>query len=218
MARHPSNKNLNLFNDCTYKGLPVQVDKGPFVQEYLERLNQTIDRAVTEYPRVFAFRVDLRLPADRPLPDHAYTNVVIDRFIESLKAKIRHNRSNARSVKKYAHDTKVRYVWTREYGLAGKPHHHLAILLNYDAFSALGEFSLGRDNMFNRMVEAWATALGLPIDVVCPLVYIPANHYYHLHRDDPAGKAAFFYRASYLCKAATKVFGDGSHGFGCSRI
>ncbi|MCO2952435.1 inovirus Gp2 family protein, partial [Pseudomonas aeruginosa] len=29
--------------------------------------------------------------------------------------------------------------------------------------------------------------------------------------------ADLFHRASYLCKAATKSYGDGQHGFGCSR-
>lgn len=50
------------------------------------------------------------------------------------------------------------------------------------------------------------------------LKLLPDNPLYRLHRDDPQGQAAFFYRASYLCKAATKVFGDGSYGFDCSRI
>jgi hypothetical protein len=27
-----------------------------------------------------------------------------------------------------------------------------------------------------------------------------------------------FYRASYLCKSATKAYGDGQHGFGASRV
>lgn len=217
MVRHPSNKNLTLCNDSPYEGLSVQIDKGPFIVEYLERLHQTIYRAFSEYPRVFAFRVDLRFPSDRPLPADAYTNAVIDRFLASFKAKIRHNRTSARLGNKYAHDTRVRYVWTREYGQAGKPHFHLAFLLNYDAFNTLGKFSPGRDNLFSRMVEAWASALGLPVAAVCPLVHIPENHYYHLRRDDLEGREAFFARASYLCKSATKEFGNGNHGFGCSR-
>jgi hypothetical protein len=49
------------------------------------------------------------------------------------------------------------------------------------------------------------------------LVEVPPNPFYYLNRGELEGQAAFFYRASYLCKSATKVFGDGSHGFGCSR-
>lgn len=218
MPRHPGNTNLNLFYGSTYKGLPVQTDKGPFVCEYLDSLHLTVSRALAQYPRVFAFRVDLRLPVGPALPGYACTNEVITLFIESFKAKIKHNRARARLENKYAHDSNVRYVWAREQGQHGRPHHHLAILLNQDAFNALGKFESGRDNIFNRLEEAWASALGLPIGAVRGLIEIPGNPSYRLHRGDPEGQAAFFYRTSYLCKAATKVYGDGSHGFGCSRI
>lgn len=217
MIRHSSNTNLSLHYENTYQGFPVQVEKGPFISEYLNRLYQTVGRALTQYPRVFAFRFDLRLPAEIQLPDFFYTNQVIERFIESFKAKIAHNRSQARQLNKYAHDSKVRYVWAREQGQHGKPHYHLAILLNRDAFTALGKFETGRDNMFNRLEQAWASALGLSVEAVRGLVELPRNPCYHLNLGELGGQAEFFHRASYLCKAATKVFGDGSHGFGASR-
>lgn len=217
MARHHHNTNLTLHTESTYLGLAVQEAKGPFISEYLNRLHQTLGRALIQYSRVFAFRVDLRLPAQTQLPDYTFTNEVIQRFIESFKAKIKHNRSQARKLNKHAHDSKVRYVWARELGQHGKPHYHLAILLNRDAFTALGKFEAGRDNMLNRLEGAWAGALGLPIEAVSGLVEIPTNPSYYLNRGESEGQAAFFYRASYLCKSATKVFGDGSHGFGCSR-
>lgn len=47
------------------------------------------------------------------------------------------------------------------YGQQGKPHYHVAILLNRDAFCSLGHFQPGRDNLFNRLVSAWGSALGL---------------------------------------------------------
>jgi len=218
MSRHPDNTNLTLHNDTTFQGWPVQMDKGPFIQQYLNRLLETIQCALIQHPRVFAFRFDLRLPVGIQLPDDADTNEVIGRFIDSFKAKIKHNRHLARTVNKYAHDSGVRYVWARELGQHGRPHHHLAIFLNYDAFNALGKFAPGRDNIFNRLEQAWASALGLSVEAVRGLVEVPGNPTYCLRRDDPSGQAAFFYRASYLCKAATKVFGDGSHGFGCSRL
>ncbi len=218
MIRHPKNTNLTLHYENTYLGLAVQVDKAPFIQEYLSRLHQTISRSLSQYSRVFAFRFDLRLPTNIQLPDYAFTNEVVDRFIESFKAKIKHNRQMAKLVNKYAHDTTVRYVWAREQGQQGRPHHHFAILLNYDAFNALGKIESGRDNMFNRLEGAWASALGMSVEAIRGLVEIPDNPDYHLQRNELAGQAAFFYRASYLCKAATKAFGDGSHAFGASRL
>jgi hypothetical protein len=217
MSYNPSNPNLTLHVESYYQGLPIQVDKGPFIGEYLHRLHQTVMRATEKYREIFAFRFDLRFPSNYNPHELAYPNEVIDRFIESFKAKIKHNRQMASREHKYAHESAVRYVWTREVGQHGLPHYHLAILLNKDAFCALGRYEPGRDNMFNRLHEAWASALGLPVDAVAGLVHIPENPYYHLHRDDPESVALFFYRASYLCKAATKVYGDGGHGFGASR-
>lgn len=217
MTRHPGNTNLSLHYDDTFNDLHVQIDKCPFIREYLERLFQTILCTISQYPRVFAFRVDLRLPMGIPLPDLLLTNVAMDRFIESFKAKIRHNRYKARQERPYAHDSKVRYVWAREISQNGVPHYHVAILLNNDAFCSLGSFSSDRDNMFNRLEEAWASALCLSREDVKGLVEIPRNASYKLHRDDRDSQADFFYRTSYLCKADTKVYGDGSHGFGASR-
>lgn len=217
MKRHPENSNLTLCREEHFIGWPVQVSKGPFVRSYLNNLNRVIQRALDDCPRIFAFRFDLRFPADLDLPDHLYTNEVIDRFLESFKAKIRHNRLKAGMSRKYIHDTKVRYVWAREFGCSGKPHYHVLILLNRDAFNALGKFEPGRDNIFNRLVEAWASALRLSVDEASGLVHIPDNSAYHLHRDDEREQRELFFRASYLCKAATKAYGDGQHGFGYSR-
>lgn len=211
MPRHPNNTNLILHDGSTFRGWPVMQDKGPFIEQYLNRLEQTMQHALAHYPRVFAFRVDLRLPTDVALSEYAYTNQVIERFIESLKAKIRHNRNMAFQSCIHPHDTSVRYVWAREQGKDGRPHYHLAILLNNDAFSMLGK------KMFNRLEEAWASALCLPVEAVSGLVHISDNSYFHLRRDNLDEQASFFHRTSYLCKSATKVFVDGNHCFGCSR-
>jgi len=216
--RHPTNPNLTLYYENTYQGLPIQFEKGPFIIEYLQCLHKTMTLAIEQYREVFEFRFDLRLPSSHTPQGTAYQNEVIDRFIASFKAKIRHDRAMAIRENKYAHDTVVRYVWAREFGQHGRPHYHLAIFLNKDAYCALGRFKLGRDNMFNRLHEAWASALGLPSDATVGLVEIPDNPYYRMRHDDPASIEAFFFRASYLCKAATKSFGDGGHGFGASRI
>lgn len=217
MKRHSQNQNLIIHEGSDYSGMPVQVSKGPFVKQYLEKLSGTMELALKQYSRVLAFRVDLRLPKDVELPECVCMNDVISKFLASFKAKIQHNREKARKEKKYAHDTLVRFVWAREIGGDGRPHFHVAILLNYDAFNALGKFEIGRDNMFNRLQQAWASALGLPVEDAEGLVEIPANAVYCLRRDGKQSQADFFYRASYLCKVATKVYGDGLHGFGASR-
>jgi hypothetical protein len=212
------NPNHTLHFEDHYQGLRIQFDKGPFIREYLDRLHQTLARSLNDYKRVFAFRFDLRFPDHLSEHNFNFDNQVIDRFIESFKAKIRHNRQMAKRENKYAHDTVVRYVWTREVGQLGRPHYHFAIFLNYDAFCSIGKFEPGRENMFNRLQEAWSSALGLPFSDIDGLVNFPANCYYHLNREDNPSIADFFYRVSYLCKSATKVYGDGHHGFGASRL
>lgn len=217
MPRHPENHNLTLHDGSAFKGLPIQREKGPFIREYLWRLYDTMWSALDQYSRVFAFRVDLRLPTSGMLPSYAFTNEVIGRFLESFKAKIKHNRRMAKRTNPYAHGCEVRYVWGRELGEEGRPHYHLVILLNRDAFHTLGRFTSERSNMFNRLEEAWASALRLSREAVVGLVHIPENPVYRLSRADEEGQADFFYRASYLCKAATKTYGDRQHGFGASR-
>jgi len=216
MIRHSQNSNLSLHHHSAYQGFSVQTERGPLITDYLDRLWQVTQSALQQYPRVFAFRIDLRFPADQSF-HHFDNNLVVEKFIASLKAKLRHNRSKAMALNPYAHDTEVRYVWCREVGHHGIPHYHMAILLNNDAFCSLGHYEPGRDNMFNRLHEAWASALGLPVESAMGLVEFPQNPFYLLQDSDPGALADFFYRSSYLCKAETKQYGNRVHGFGASR-
>lgn len=217
MSRHPNNPNLTLHCDPSYKGLSVYTARGPLVAEYLERAKHVVESALQQYGRVFAFRVDLRFPVGMDVLC-VNSNHVIERFVASFKAKIRHNRGKARESNPYAHDSTVRYVWCREMGVHDVPHYHMAILLNNDAFCTLGKYELGRHNLFNRLNEAWASALGLSASCALGLVELPDNPFYLLRRDTPVSITPFFYRISYLCKSDTKVFGDWVHAFGASRI
>jgi hypothetical protein len=231
--RHHQNRNLHLHHESSYLGLPVQTQRGPLIAEYLDRLYLTMQRALNQHPRTFAFRVDLRFPTSLDVAPYLDSNSVLGDFLERFEEKIKHNREMAKKKNKHAHDTRVRYVWAREMGNCGRPHFHLVIFLNNDAFSTLGDFRSSEKNIFNRLNEAWASALGLPESAVTGLVHIPicralhksvngalrarANGCYKLHRDDPAGWREFFEHASYLCKSETKIFGDGCHSFGYSR-
>lgn len=221
LLRHPGNSNLHLYDLPNYEGLPVMLSAGPFILEYLFRLEQTIGLALEHHSRVLAFRVDLRLPMGIDLPDYAYTNEAISRFIDSFKAKIEHNRAKARERNPNAHDSKVRYVWAREIGEMGRPHYHLLILLNQEAFYTVGWLKSKASNINNRMKEAWASALGLSVDDVRGLVNIPPNPEYRIARNVRPGDTdelpALFYRASYLCKADTKSYGNRQRGFDTSR-
>ncbi len=219
--RHPDNNNLSLHYGDTFEGLPLQIDKGPYIREYLSALKQTIELAMAEYPRMLAFRVDLRLPRGIELQDYANTNQVISRFFESFTKKIRYHQGKVRQRDGYARGCKVRYVWSREVGQEGKQHYHVLILLNGNAYYTVGRLRSERVSMISRIEDSWAGALGLSVDQVRGLVHIPENAEYridrYVRRDDVDELPALFHRASYLCKVATKSFGDRQHGFGISR-
>lgn len=217
MLRHFQNTNLHIHTYETFDGLPIMSEKGPFVAEYLSALKRTIDSALNEYPRSLAFRADLRLATGIDLPSYAYTNQAISRFIESFKAKIEHNRLKARERTFYSHDCRVRYVWAREEGAGQRQHYHILILLNRDAFYTIGKLQSTNKNMISRMQEAWASALGIRVDQAIGLVEVPNNAMYRVNHGDSSEISSLFYRASYLCKTISKSYGNGQHGFGCSR-
>ena len=213
------NKNLYLTHDEEFVGLPLMDAYAPFLVEYLDALYGVMCKALGAYARVFAFRCDLRLPQGAEASGEEFRNEMVSKFIASFKAKIRHNRESAASTGRQVHDTDVRYFWVREVGCTGRVHYHCVFLLNADAFRWLGnrDYQSPNTNMAKRVMEAWASALGMPVEAAEGLVHFPSNPTYVLRRDDPASLKNFFWRASYLCKAETKHYGHGHHGYGCSR-
>lgn len=191
--------------------------KGPFILEYLNITHDTIIAALNQHPRLSAFRFDLRFPYNSP-PNNNLTYGIIQRFVDSLKAKINHNRTKSAQRSKRVHNTKVKYVWTKEHSKDGRPHFHFLLLLNHDAYRSLGWFHSESGNTSTRISEAWASALGLSLHEAQGLVYFPDNSTYRLNqKNGNADIAPLFERASYMCKADTKKYGDRSHAFGCSR-
>lgn len=215
MPRHPFNPNLSLHHSSLFNSHPLQDKFSPFIVEYLDRLERVIKSSLDNHARVFAFRFDLRLPV---LSTESHDdNECISRFIASLKAKLNHRRAIAIRHNPNAHKTTVHYVWCRESWSSDRPHYHLLILLNHDAFFTLGRFELGRSNIFNCLVEAWASALLIEKERAAPLVHIPDNSTYLVTRGDQNSFNNLFFRASYLCKASTKSYRDSIHSFGASR-
>lgn len=76
-------------------------------------------------------------------------------------------------------------------------------------------------NIISRMQESWASALDISVEQAKALVEIPENAEYLVNREVRQGAVdelpKLFYRASYLCKNATKTYGDRQRGFGTSR-
>jgi hypothetical protein len=219
--RHPANPNLHYWYDATYRGLSVMQSHAPLIREYLETLHDTTMRALDEHGRVFAARFDLHFPADCLFTEYDYTNKVISNFVTSLKSKIGWARGLAKRANPFAHDTSVSCVWAREHGSRsqrcsdGRQHYHFVLLLNWDAYRGLGSFNSRRVNLFTHIQGAWAHAMRVCFEDADGLVYVPENAAFKLVR--AAGKGdeldAFFHRASYICKARSKVYGNGYQAF-----
>lgn len=214
---YPFNSNLHSVDAPVFNGLSIQEKYLPMASEYLQALSNTMHKALNDYPRVLAIRIDPVIPteiSDRmTLEDH---RGLIARFIASLKAIIKHDRERKRQ-NGWVPDTKVRYVWSREVGSNGKPHYHFMFLLNRGAYHMPGRACSPNGNLINRISRAWYSALGMVWNFKKPWIYVPDNSFYWVNRNDPNSFQEVFYRASYLCKASTKQYGLGLRAFGTSR-
>lgn len=229
--RHPSNRNLTLFNENEWHGLSVYTDRGPLIENYLERAHRVLLDAVAEYPRSSLIRCDLRVPQGRDEPDAG----VISRFLASLQAQLDADADRKWMAGQRVHPCKLRHIWAREQDSAIHGHYHVALLLNRDAYFSLGDLrnrapESGRGkqpesdvtrNMAGRIRKAWASALRLTPEEAAGLVHFPENPVYRIDANSPDFGQQFasaFYRVSYLTKAHTKHYGDGLKSFGCSLL
>ncbi|WP_286903380.1 inovirus-type Gp2 protein [Marinimicrobium sp.] len=206
---------LTLHEDHHYRNLPVQVTRGPLIEEYLERLYEVALESLMDNSRVFAVRVDLRFPVSYwPLEGEALGNEYIRRFWEVLKYRL----SRYQLRKGRIHPAKLHYAWAREYKAGEtKPHFHLLILLNGHAFNTLGNFNYSGENLHNVIAESWANVLMLPEFEGKGLANFPVDGQYLVRRGVEWELQKLFLRGSYLTKAATKSFDDGYHSFRTSQ-
>ncbi|RSB14994.1 inovirus Gp2 family protein [Citrobacter farmeri] len=200
---------------------------GPLNKYQLKRIEQTIDKALDEYPRVMAIRVELHMPVCRPLcdmllaDDYARTDAAaISRFNASLNAKIKHYELKQKKAGKRVRETSSRIVWAREFcPTNNKKHYHVLLLLNRDAFNSLGSFEGNKGTLLRIIREAWMSAIGLIYPKDKELVKIPENPCYYVNVKDGKLSEAYrklIFRSSYLAKEKSKCFTDGERNFGCS--
>lgn len=213
-SRHPEDPNLRLLHGHRYNGYPLVNIRSPFVINYLDRIDETINKALSDHPHVIAARVDLHFPQDYVEPSFI-RHSPFSRFIDSLRAKIDSRERRIQRSGKRVHPASVHYLWTKEQNTSPLPHYHAILFFNKQTFRGLNVSDPKGDHLYGLISQAWASALRLDLTDTSGLVYVPKNPVYHLRRDQPYPE--LFHRASYLAKLDTKCFGDGSHRFGCSR-
>ncbi|MEQ3513522.1 inovirus Gp2 family protein [Pseudoalteromonas sp. BZB3] len=188
----------------------------PLVVSHLESINSTINKAIKEHTRTLAVRVDLRLPTNF-IEDN---NDVMKRFSASLLAKVKHWEKKKTELGIRIHSSNVRIVWAREQDSAQLHHYHVLLLFNKDTYFTLGRYDLSHDNLYSRIVTAWASALKVFAVDIQTLVHFPNNPTYFINANCTQFTEQFnalFHRVSYFAKVRTKQFGEGHRTFGCSQ-
>lgn len=215
LYRHQLDTNLLIYNKYQYNGMPIIWQRGPYIYNYLQRIDQAIQAALQDHSSIMAIRVDLKLPPQFDGRSQPFKRPVFSRFIASLKAKIERRRAYTERSGMRFHNTKVHYVWTREFTQNGNPHYHCVLFFNKQTFRGLGEFNPRSQSLYGMISSAWASALEMEVDLADGLVSIPKNATYRIRRGEQYDD--LFYRVSYFAKLASKKFGLASHNFGTSR-
>lgn len=184
-------------------------------EEYENRLEQVIEKALDDYPRTLAVRLDLRLPNCEYF---AYDSDVMKRFIASLTAQIKAHERRKSKTNHRVHKTRVRYVWVRERNSSHNDHYHLLLLFNHDAYFRVGSYN-SSTSLAYRIIKAWASALGIDIDDASGLVHFALKGEYQINTHDDNFEYevdSLFERARYLCKFETKNINPQYRSFGYS--
>lgn len=168
---------------------------------------------------MFAVRVDLHFPHYySPIEQEPLSNNYLHVFIKRFRDRLQRYSGEKQSLGIRVHNADFKYVWAREYGPdSGKPHFNLLLLFNGHAFKGVGSF-FGGENLYSRIGESWAEALGIELTDGVKFVHLPANGQYRIHSRRQEYLTDVFHRASYLTKVVTKDFHDGFHVFGSSRL
>ncbi|MGR5419687.1 inovirus Gp2 family protein [Vibrio sp. PNB22_4_1] len=214
----------DVYNNSKYLGLSVN-NNHDFNETYLSSVHGVLLNALNEHPRTFIFHVVLRYPAIQ----RDGVEGSITRFISSFREKIKADCERKFRLQKNVHRTSIRYVWCREHSESMKEHFHVFFLLNNDTYFRLGNYSSPKEGHLTWMVNtAWASATNLPWGSMAGLVEftdcktINARRIAssHVKERDGVLRDSFesaFHWMSYLCKVATKSYGDNVRNFGCSR-
>ena len=202
--------------------------------EYLQAIKKVFSKALFNHSaRVLAFRVDLRLPSTCPIDSYdLYALNPMKIFIESLRNQIEAERVRKQREGKVIHACPVRYIWARERKAASKDHYHLMILVSYEYYRGIGDYtSLNRQYLSGKVYVAWGRtmqymerqlfqqALSDDEKDYMPLVHFCSGGSHVICRNQYGweGKLCDAYQsATYLAKTATKNYGEGYRCFGTS--
>ena len=208
-------------------GYPIMYPLSDMNVPYLDKIQSCVENAIKETPRIYAVRVDLRIP-DYDIDDLRRDEIISciphlhnleKRFIDSLNEKIKALDKRKLKQGKRVHRSKFKYIWVRERDKADNDHYHFVLMFNRDRFYRLGDFH-DSDSLAYLIRSAWLSALKLSQTGNFGLVHFSRNGCFNLMINDNEFDSEFkrfFHRVSYLAKKRTKNYGEGKRNFGCSQ-
>ena len=217
--RNPFNRNQRLYNQATFKGMPLWTQHAPYVDEKLNGLYNTIKRALGDHPRTLAVRFDLKVPV-AGMPVSAKSP--IERFIGSVQERINTKIKQKQREGKRWHRCNVRYVQKVEQTPdAVHEHYHVVLFVNNDMFMRVGHLGPGDNSELAIIIrEAWHNVVDVSECTTECLIHATTPSYYRLHGPlnsfDPDHQKAFRH-FSYLCKEKTTLYRRGRPAFTTSR-
>lgn len=157
--------------------------------EILEALHGQMSAFLQCRARMLVVRLDIHQR------DYTPDSTAISKFMRKLKKRLR---------RRYR-GLLVGHLWVREQKMSKAPHYHAVLLLD------------------GRLIQHPAKVIELAQEIAegwdWPMLYVPANCYVKVHRDDRWAYLKAFERCSYLAKVNTKQ-GKGKYAnhYNCSRL
>lgn len=231
MSRCVTNRNLTIVQGSQWNERPLLTNSDGFIEQYLQRIWQTLQSASNESSRVCVMLGYLRYPnPDKTPPLNArFDHAAISRFTASLKAQLDADVQRKAKVGR-VHPHRGQYIWTKEQDLSVNPHFNVALIVNRDAYFTFGNFNTEHfdlriegpaQNMYERFCRAWGSALNIYPEEAKALIHIPDNAVYYIDRNSLQYQDQLnevFKRLSYFSKLDSKIFGNHSQHCNYGRL
>ena len=187
--------------------------KSPLVKTYLDAQLRLFGFLLPEWSTLFGHRFDLHFP----LGSSDWDTKSVSRFCDSLIGRVMAN--PVLSVP-FGDHAKPRFIWAKEQLFSSNHHYHLVVLMDGELIDSSGSLYSRNWCLKKSIVDAWSSALALPVSEACPLVEFVDNGDYIVELSGSSflqQLTDLFYRTSYLAKLSTKRYGDGTRSHSCSR-
>lgn len=199
---------MNVISSSNFNGYPVLSQHGVLVENILIGNEEVLVQALRNHNRIVVMRFELKFPVG-----YTGSTDIISKFFDSLRYRLKNDLKKKSRIRGRTIHSEIGYVWVKELSSNHGWHYHVALFLNYDVYNCFGLINGNNINMYNRILFAWASALGCQVDDARGLVHIPQNPVYKLDRCSLTINEdiqAVLYRLSYLAKLKTKPYETGS--------